>query len=109
MKKPFYHHLLSFEEFDAEVGKLNASEDEKRHLCSLAEENIHITIMDLVMSELSPEDKKTFLKQVHEKNHDELWNLLKTKNTNIEEKITQEAKRLLEELKADIKQVQKGE
>lgn len=88
----------------AEIGDLDLSKDERIHLIQLAEDNIHHTILDAILSELSGEDKKIFLHHLARDDHDKVWEHLKQKIENIEEKIKTAAESIKKELHRDIKE-----
>ena len=62
--KHFYSHLVEINEIYLSLSGMDLSEDERGHLLSLAETNIHATVINTVLSELSEEDKKIFLKNL---------------------------------------------
>lgn len=105
--KRFYTHLIEYESILVELDKLELSDDEKRHLAALIDENLHHKILDAVLSELSEEDKKTFLLYHHHNEHDKLWKLLNEKVDKIEDKIKKAADDLKEEMRKDIKESQR--
>ena len=81
--------------------------EERLHLISLIDSNIHHEILDLILSELEPADKKTFLTHLSDEDHDKVWKLLNSKVKNIEGKIKKTVEDLKEELHKDIKEVKK--
>jgi hypothetical protein len=85
--KFFYSHLVETSEISLKLGKMNLSNDEKVHLAGLIEANIHSEIVAGVLSELSEEDKKTFLKDLISENHEKTWEHLNKKINKMEEKI----------------------
>lgn len=105
MKKQFYSHIVETESIIIELDKLDLSKEEKTHLISIADSSLYHTIVDAILSELSKEDKKMFLKHLVSQEHDKLWELLKEKTENIEEKIKKAAQDLKEKLHQDIKEV----
>ncbi len=106
-KKTFYHHLISIEEIDIELNKLGLPEHERIELLNIAENTIHHTIIDVVLSELSKEDKKTFLEHHSKSNHETTLRYVKGKITNIEGKIRVAAEDLKKELLKDIRDLKK--
>lgn len=104
MKKHFYSHLITIESLSLSLDTLSLSKDERQHLLSLVEENLHFTIVDTVLSQLDESDKKTFLKRLqHADNHEKLWEFLLSKKKAIGHKIRQKAQDLINELHKDIK------
>lgn len=101
-KKHFYSHLIEYESLTVELNKLNLSDEEHSHLLELAELSLHNAILDVILSELSEEDKRTFLSHLASDDHDRVWKLLNEKVDNIEEKIKNAAHSLKAELHKDI-------
>lgn len=102
MKKHFYSHIVETSSLSLALGDMDLSQEERLHLVSLVESNLHHTILDAVLSELSEEDKKIFLHHVAHNEHDRVWELLNKKVENIEEKIKNAAESLKKELHKDI-------
>lgn len=107
MKKHFYSHIVEIESLVVELEQLNLSKEEKNHLLSLAQSSLHHAILDIILSELSEEDKKIFLNNLILNNHNNVWRHLNSKIKNIEEKIKETSKELIKDLHKDIKEVKK--
>lgn len=103
-KKYFYTHIIDTSTLSLELGSMDLTPQERMHLISLMDSNIHHEILDLILSELKPIDKKTFLTHLASENHDKVWKLLNEKVENIEEKIKKTADELKKELHKDIKE-----
>ena len=106
-KKYFYTHIIDTSSLSLELGNMELTPQERLHLISLMDSNIHHAVLDLVLSELKPMDKKTFLAHLASENHDKVWKFLNEKVANIEEKIKKTAEDLKKELHKDIKEVKK--
>src|SRR3989304_8865971 len=104
-KKYFYTHIVDTSILSLELGNMDLTPKERIHLISLIDSNIHHEILDLILSELSPSDKKTFLTHLASENHDKVWKFLRGKVDNIEEKIKKTAEDLKKELHEDIEEV----
>ena len=104
MKKYFYTQIIDTSSLSLELGEMDLTSEERTHLISLIDSTIHHTILDLVLSELSEEDKKIFLMHMASSNHDKTWKFLKEKTENIEEKIKKAAEDLKKQLHKDIKE-----
>lgn len=102
--KRFYSHLISIESLIIELDKMDLSEKERIHLAELIDANLHHTIMDAILSHLPEEDKRLFLKHLHDDDHDKVWELLNKRVDNIEDKIKQAAESLKTEMHKDIKE-----
>lgn len=104
-KKYFYTHIIDTSTLSLELGSMNLTPQEKMHLISLMDSNIHHEILDLILSELNPADKKTFLAHLASEDHEKVWKFLNIKVENIEEKIKKTAEDLKNEMHKDIKEV----
>jgi hypothetical protein len=102
-QKHFYSHLNLLEPVIIELSNLDLSDEERSHLIMIVHTNLHYIIVDLVLSHLSTEDKKVFIKHLENENHETTWSFLKEKTGNIEEKIKDVAENLKKELLNDIK------
>lgn len=99
----FYTDLVDIQMLTIELDMLDISPDEKEHLIKVAKDTLHHAILDLILSELSEEDKIIFLRNHSENQHDKVWEHLKTKVDNIESKIKSTVESLKKELHSDIK------
>lgn len=102
--KHFYSHLITVESIVMELDKLNLSLDQKAHLSTLIDSSLHHTVLDAVLSELSPEDKKVFLNHLKEDDKGKIWQFLNEKVDNIEDKIKKAAEDLKSEMHKDLKE-----
>ncbi|MBI2596047.1 hypothetical protein HYW46_04930 [Candidatus Daviesbacteria bacterium] len=105
--KYFYSHVLEIESLIYELDKMDLSKDEKYHLAQLIDANIHNHVLDIVLSELSEEDKIIFLKHLNADQHDKAWQHIQEKIEKIEEKIINAVEDLKKTLHKDIKMSQK--
>ena len=64
MVKHFYSFIIETESLFLEIDSLEISTEEKQHLKSLADSHIHHSILDTILSELMPHDKKLFLEHL---------------------------------------------
>lgn len=103
-KKYFYSHIIDTSSLSLELGDMVMSPKERIHLISLIDANIHHEVLDLILSELSPADRKIFLSDLASEKHDKVWKFVKEKVENIEEKITKAAESLKKEMHRDIKE-----
>jgi hypothetical protein len=106
--KHFYSHLIEIHEIYLSLSEMDLSDDERGHLLSLTEANIHATVISTVLPQLSEEDKKIFLKNLVGNNHEETWKHLLTKAGDIEVKLHQSLKQLKIELLKDIEEAKKA-
>ncbi|MSU25678.1 MAG: hypothetical protein EXS44_00235 [Candidatus Levybacteria bacterium] len=103
--KHFYSHIVDMEYLIDALEDFGLNKDELNSLTKLANDNLHHTILDLILSELSENDKKTFLLHFSNDNHEDIWNLLFIKVEKIEEKIRKAADEVRRELHEDIKKL----
>jgi predicted transcriptional regulator len=106
--KHFYSHLIEIHEIYFSISELELSDVERSHLLTLAEANIHATVINTVLPNLSEADKKVFLKNLVADNHQETWKHLQRKMHNAQEKISQSLKDLKQELLKDIKEAKQS-
>lgn len=104
-QKHFYSKLIDTTSILIEIGNIEMAHDERLHLLSLAESNIHHAVLDAILSELSEEDKKKFMEHLHSDDHGKIWKLLNSKINNVEDKIVKAAEDIKEELRRDIKEL----
>lgn len=102
--KHFYSHIIDTTSISIELAEMELTPDERIHLVALAESNVHHTVLDTVLSELSDGDKKEFLQHVRDDKHDKIWELLKDKVENIEGKIKKAVEDIKTELHKDIEE-----
>lgn len=103
----FYSHLIEIESIIVELDKLDLSKEQKHHLADLIDSSLHHTVLDAVLSELSPADKRVFINHLRENDHGKIWKFLNEKLENIEEKIKKAADGLKEELHKDLKEARR--
>ncbi len=98
----FYSHLIETTDVSIRLSEMKLSRDEKAHLTSLLEANIHSTVVNIILSELTEEDKKTFLKNLISDNHQETLEHLKSKIEKLEEKIKDAVEKTKFEMLEDL-------
>jgi hypothetical protein len=105
--KHFYHHIIKIETIHIALSDLDLEPHEKEHLVTIAETNIHHSVIDTVLSELSNEDKKTFLALIAHENaeHSKIWDFLNLKIEQAELKVIKAAEALLKKMHEDIQDV----
>lgn len=101
--KHFYGHLTETTDITLEIAGMDLSPDERVHLMSLLEANIHSAVVNTVLTELNKDDKKIFLKNLVLEDHEETWRHLKSKKGDIEEKVKKTIQNMVKELSEDIK------
>lgn len=105
--KNFYEHLVNFEEIFVELDNLELSLKEKHYLAGLVDANLHHTILDIILSHLSEEDKLLFMEHLSQGDKTQIWEFLNSKVEKLEEKIKLAAEDLKVELRKDISKSKK--
>ena len=107
MKTHFYSHIVETSSLSLALADIDLTQDERKHLIQLAQDNLHHAILDVVLSELSEKDKQEFLKLLAKDDQDKIWKLLTKSVDNIEDKIKKTAEKLKKELHKDIEESHK--
>jgi hypothetical protein len=108
MKKTiFYAHLIETSFISLDLADMDLTQKERLHLLSLVDSNVHNAVLETVLSNLPPEDKKIFLANLHVNDNKKIWEHLKQKIENVEEKIKERIEDLKEELQKDIEEAKK--
>ncbi len=107
-KKQFYDSIEEIDTLHIELEGLEVDEREREHLSELIDANLHTTILDLILSELTEEDKKKFLDHLIEDDHDKIWKHLDKHIEGVQDKIEKAAKDLSVQLKKDIDDTKNG-
>lgn len=103
--KHFYSHLVETTDITIELAEMDLTPDERVHLLSLVDTNIHSTVVHTVLSSLDKEEKKVFLKNLVENDHDKVWIHLKTKSQDIEKELKKTIDNLKKEFLEDIREI----
>lgn len=103
MIKHFYSYHVEIDSIIIEIESLPIKEHEKKHLIALAESQVHHAILDSILSELNPDDKKIFLAQLNTKDQERIWSFLREKVKDVENKIEKTAGKIKKELYRDLK------
>jgi len=104
MTKHFYSHLLSIEEIEIKLDKLDMSKKEKDHLKTLVHSNAHAVVLDTVLTHLPKDDRKLFFKMLEKNDNGEIWEFLNKRSINLDAKIAKNLKNLFSELEKDIEE-----
>lgn len=107
MKKRFYSHVVDTSSISLSLGEMNLSQEERKHLIELAQDNLHHAILDVVLSELSDKDKQKFLLLLSEDDQEKIWKLISERIDHVEDKIKKTAEELKKELHKDIEDSKK--
>lgn len=103
--KTFYAHLVETEIIERELDSLDLTTEEKNDLMHHVHTSVHYKVLDVVLSDLSEEDKKTFLEHLKKENHEDLWSHLFAHTKDIEEQIKKVGNSLVSEFAIDIKMI----
>lgn len=85
-----------------ELDKMDLTVSEKKHLITLVDKNLHNTILDAILSQLSESDKRVFVTKITYEDNEKIWEFLNQKIDKIEDKIKKAILDLKEELHKDI-------
>ena len=105
--KYFFSHLTEIDSIIIELDKLDLSEAQKLHLADLIDSSLYHVVLDAILAELNPDDKKVFLNHLKEDDEKKLWHFLNRKIDKIEDKIKSAADDLKDELHRDLKEAKK--
>jgi hypothetical protein len=105
--KHFYENIIQINDITLDLAGIELTPEERLHLLALVEANVHSTVINTVLSELSKEDKKIFLKNLIEDNHDQTWSHLNQNTKDLEEKIVKSVDSLIKEMREDIEKAKK--
>ncbi len=100
--KYFYSHLIQIESIIVELDKMDLNQEQKDHLANLIDSSLHHTVLDAVLSELSPSDKKVFINHLKEDDQSKIWEFLNGRVDNIEDKVKDAAGDLKSKLHKDL-------
>lgn len=104
----FYAHIVEIESLIIALDGLDLSAEQKSQLAELVDSTIHHTVLDIIFSRLSEEDKATFAARLQANPDDkELMKFINDRVEGIEEEIKEAVKKLKEELHEDIKEAKK--
>ena len=107
MKKHFYHHIVEIDSLFVELDDLKLGDHEREHLSKLVDANLHHSVLDVILSQLTEEDKKLFMEHLDDNDHDRIWELLHLRTRSIEDKIRDIAEEVKKELHEDIREAKK--
>ena len=105
MKNKFYHHILKIEPVQQKLDVLNLSDDEKKELLDLLHSHIHITVVDVILSELSEGKKKEFLHLIAIKeDHTTAWDFVITNIEKGEDKVKKAIEQIVKDFIKDLEE-----
>ncbi len=107
MKKFFYHNIIEIDTLFVELEDLELTAEEKKHLAGLIDANLHHSLLEVILSELSEDDKKLFMHHLSRDEDNKIWDLLNNRIDKIEEKIKNAAEDVKKELHEDIREAKK--
>lgn len=109
MTKIFYDHLTVIEEVTTELDLYKISPDEREELVRIVDETMHHRILDLILTHLPKDKHHTFLTGFHQNPQDlkHLEFLRREISAEIDQKIKEEAKKVKQEILAEIKRARK--
>lgn len=104
-QKHFYTHLIEISDITIELANMDLTPEERVHLLSLIDANIHSAVVNTVLSELPEEEKKEFLQNLTTNDHLAIWIHLRENIKNADAKIILAVNNLKKELLKDLKEV----
>lgn len=103
MKKKFYSHILKIEPISEKLSLLGITEEEKKEILDLLHSHIHITVVDVILSELDEGKKKEFLHLIAIKeDHSSAWDFVLTNIEKGEDKVKKAIDGIIEEFVKDL-------
>lgn len=106
--KLFYDHLVIREEVSKELRSYYLSVGEHIEIMRIADETIHLEVMDVILTSLPLEKHKEFLKKMHQSPHDKkLIDYLKIHDSEIEIKIKDRAGKVKAKIISEIRKAEK--
>lgn len=105
--KTFYSHIIQINDITLDLAGIELTPEERLHLLALVEANVHSTIINTVLSQLSADDKKIFLKNLVEDDHNQIWTHLNQNTKDLEEKMLDSVNSLIKEMREDINKAKK--
>ncbi|QQG43601.1 MAG: hypothetical protein HYW45_01115 [Candidatus Daviesbacteria bacterium] len=106
--KIWYQKIITIEPILQELNQMDLSDEERAHLSELLDSSLHHAILDEILSNLTEEDKKLFLKMLHEDPENEkLVNFLNEKIDRIDERVKKVADDLVKEMHQEVKEAKK--
>lgn len=104
----FYTKIITIETLIAELHDLDLSDGERHHLASLVDSSLHHVILDEILSQLTPTDKKAFIHRLKTNPEEpEIMEFLNEKIEGVEEKIKKVADELVLEMHRDIREAKR--
>ncbi len=101
----FYDHIISLESVHVAIDQMGIEPAQRVELRDLLEQQVHYAILNMLLSELPPEDRGIFLRHQEGQEHDELWRLLGEKIDQVEDKIRQVSEELVSKMHQDINEL----
>ena len=110
MAKVFYDHLIKFEEITEELGRYELDVVEMEEIIRLADETIHINVLDVILTHLPKEKHEEFLIRFHDAPHKKtlIDYLEKEAHPEIQKKISEAAEKTKRELLNEIRRSKKA-
>lgn len=102
--KPFWDNLVEIREIRLKLDEYDLGKKEKKELLDVAYQTFDIRIMEIILTSLPEEKKQSFLDTFSRKpHHPKLMASLKEEIEDIEEKISEIAKQVKEEILDQLK------
>ncbi|MFB6225552.1 MAG: DUF5663 domain-containing protein [Candidatus Paceibacteria bacterium] len=86
----------------SELGLEKLTEEEKQQLITQITEVLNGRVIQRLHAHLGPQDQNTLQEYIDQKNTEAVWQMLQEHTDNLDQIITEELQRLMEELKKDV-------
>lgn len=103
MKNKFYSHILTINPVHDKLSELDIQEAEKEELIEILHSHIHVTVIDIILSELDEGKKKEFLHLVGVKEDNEgAWDFVLAHIEEGEDKVRKAIDQIVSDFIADL-------
>ncbi len=103
MKSKFYSHILKIEPINSKFGEYEISDSQRDELLDILHTHVHITVIDVILSELDDDKKKEFLHLIALKeDHSAAWDFVITNIEKGEDKVKEAIDSIVKEFVSDL-------
>lgn len=105
MKNKFYSHILTIEPIHEKLSSLDILDDQRSQLLDILHSHIHVTVIDIILSELDEGKKKEFLHLVAVKEDNAgAWNFVLANIEKGEDKVKTAIDKIVADFVADLEE-----
>ncbi len=103
MKNKFYSHIITIEPVQNRLSELDIQDNEREELIEILNSHIHVTVIDIILSELDEGKKKEFLHLIGIKEDgDSVWDFVLTNIGEGEDKVKKAIDQIISDFIADL-------